>query len=166
MFFPSGFTVDLEASPDAGFAFNNWTGPVANPNNASTHVTVNAPTTVTANFVVSGGVTLSGRIASKSGPQNTRIWTIKIANSGSGGAAGAQLNSITLTQSFGTACTPVITTPFPLVLGVIAPGSSVSGNITFDFTGCPFNARFTLDIPFSANGGAATGSIVRYNEFQ
>jgi len=166
MFFPQGFVVDIEATANAGFAFNNWTGPVANPNSASTHVTVNAPTTATANFVVSGAANLSGRIASKSGPQNVRAWTIKIANSGPGGAIGAQLNSITLKQSFGTACTPVITTPFPLALGTIAPGGNASGNVVFDFTGCPFNARFTLNIRFSANGGAATGSIVRYNEFQ
>lgn len=166
MFFPSGFVVDIEASPNAGFAFNNWTGPVANPNNASTHVTVNAPTTVTANFVASGAATLSGRITSKSGPQNVRTWTINIANRGPGGAIGVQLNSITLTQSFGAACRPVIMTQFPLALGVIAPGSSATGNIVLDFTGCPFNARFSVDIPFSANSGAATGSIVRYNQFE
>ena len=166
MFFPSGFMVDLEASPNAGFAFNNWTGPVANPNNPSTHVTMNAPETVTANFVVSGAATLSGRIASKAGAQNARTWTISITNSGPGGAVGTKLNSFTLTQTFGAPCAPVISTSFPLALGVIAPGSSASGNVAIDFTSCAFNARFTVTIPFSANGGAASGSIVRYNQFQ
>jgi hypothetical protein len=73
-----------------------------------------------------------------------------------------------LTQTFGAVCTPVITSPpaFPLALGNIAAGGSANGLITVNFTGCSAAARFTATIPFSANGGAITGSVVRFNQSQ
>ena len=46
----AGTVVPLMATPNTGYAFTNWTGPVANPGSASTTVTMSAPETVTANF--------------------------------------------------------------------------------------------------------------------
>ena len=43
--------IDIAASPAAGFAFDHWTGDVADPNSASTTVTMNGDKTVTAHFV-------------------------------------------------------------------------------------------------------------------
>ena len=45
-----GTVVSLLATPNPGFVFAGWTGPVASSTSASTSVTVNGPTTVTANF--------------------------------------------------------------------------------------------------------------------
>jgi uncharacterized repeat protein (TIGR02543 family) len=42
--------VNITATPTAGYQFVNWTGDVANPNSASTTVTMNGNKTVTANF--------------------------------------------------------------------------------------------------------------------
>jgi uncharacterized repeat protein (TIGR02543 family) len=45
-----GTVVNVSASPAAGFRFVNWSGDVADPNSASTTVTMNANRTATANF--------------------------------------------------------------------------------------------------------------------
>ncbi len=47
----AGSTVPVTATANSGYQFVNWSGPVADPNATSTTVTVNGPTTVTANFV-------------------------------------------------------------------------------------------------------------------
>jgi hypothetical protein len=109
---------------------------------------------------------LSGTIVTKAGPTNARVWTVSLTNSGEGTANGTQLDSITLTQTGGAACTPVVNTAFPVSLGTVAPMTTVSTNVTIDFTGCVATARFTVNIPFSANAGAVTGSIVRANQFR
>ncbi len=49
-FYASGTVVPLTATPNAGYTFTNWTGSVANPNSATTTVTMSAPEAVTANF--------------------------------------------------------------------------------------------------------------------
>ncbi|HPN35565.1 MAG TPA: hypothetical protein PK843_13705, partial [bacterium] len=46
----SGTVVTVTASPASGYQFVNWTGNVANPNSATTTVTMNSSKTVTANF--------------------------------------------------------------------------------------------------------------------
>ncbi|MDO8491783.1 MAG: hypothetical protein Q7T04_07205 [Dehalococcoidia bacterium] len=58
---PSGFgpesagsVISVSARPAAGYTFANWTGPVADPNNPNTTVTLNSNVSVTANFVQSG----------------------------------------------------------------------------------------------------------------
>jgi alpha-tubulin suppressor-like RCC1 family protein len=48
--YTAGTVVSISATPALGWRFVNWTGDVANPNSASTNVTMNAAKTVTANF--------------------------------------------------------------------------------------------------------------------
>jgi hypothetical protein len=50
-FYAPGAVVPLTATANAGFTFNSWTGNVANPADASTTITMNAPEVVTASFV-------------------------------------------------------------------------------------------------------------------
>lgn len=109
---------------------------------------------------------VSGLITSKAGPSNSRIWTITLSNSGAVAANTAQLSSLTLVQQAGSACTPVVTSSFPIAVGNIAAAGSGSAGISIDFTGCAAAARFKVTIPFTANAGATTGSIVRYNQFR
>jgi hypothetical protein len=47
-----GTVVNITATPDSGWEFDSWSGDVANPNSATTTVTMDAAQTVTANFVV------------------------------------------------------------------------------------------------------------------
>jgi hypothetical protein len=57
-YYAANSVVNLTATPNANYVFSSWTGNVANANNASTTVTMNAPQSVTANFVVAS-VTVS-----------------------------------------------------------------------------------------------------------
>jgi len=54
-----GTVVNLVATPDAYWNFVNWTGNVADPNSASTNVTVDGNKTVTANFAIGQTYTLT-----------------------------------------------------------------------------------------------------------
>ncbi len=114
-----------------------------------------------------GTPALGGTLTGKTGVQNARVWSFSITNTGTGSALGAQATSFNLTQTSGAACTPVITSPtFPASLGDIAPAGSATLNVTIDFTGCVNLAKFTLSMPLTANNGAATGSVVRLNEYR
>ena len=119
----AGSTVGLQATANAGYIFQGWTGPVSNPSNASTTATLAGPISVTANFTA-GPTGLSGLITGKSGPSNARTSTITLTNLGPGAANAASINSMTLTQSSGPACTPVITSALPVLVGNIAPSAS------------------------------------------
>ena len=55
-YYAANAVVNLTATPNPNYAFSNWTGNVANANNAATTVTMTAPQTVTANFVGAGVV--------------------------------------------------------------------------------------------------------------
>jgi Divergent InlB B-repeat domain len=165
--FGSGTVVNLQATPAAGYSFANWTGSVASPTSPSTTVTMNSSQTVTANFTA-GATTLGGANTAKSGPANARQWVFMITNNGPGAAHNPAITAFTLTQAGGAACTPVVLTPssFPFSLGDLAPGASEQATVTVDFSSCASGARFTLLVNLSANGGAAAGSILRYNQFQ
>jgi hypothetical protein len=98
---------------------------------------------------------LSALITSKSGTQTAREWTITVSNSGLVDAVTSRIDKVTLTQAYGTACTAVITSPaaFPLSMGPIPAGSSASGTLTIDFTGCASTTRFVMVIWYSADIG-------------
>ena len=115
---------------------------------------------------VSGPTSLGGAIAGKSGPTNARVWIFEVGNDGPGSALNAQITGMTFVQTAGPVCSPVITTPFPLAVGNIAPQVVAQVNVTINFTGCANTAAFTVTAPESANNGAATGTIVRLDEFQ
>jgi hypothetical protein len=111
---------------------------------------------------------LSALISSKSGTQNARSWNLSLSNKGSCPAENAQIDELILSQTVGTTCTPVITSPlsFPLGIGNIPAGSQASGTATIDFTGCTNNARFKATIPFSSNNGEASGTKTLNNQLR
>ena len=53
--YAAGTVVDITATPNTGYEFDYWDGAVANPDSASTTVTMNMAKTVTALDIVSGG---------------------------------------------------------------------------------------------------------------
>ncbi|HVP48839.1 MAG TPA: choice-of-anchor Q domain-containing protein [Bryobacteraceae bacterium] len=164
---PIDSVVILSATPLSGNSFVQWLGNVTDPFSASTTVVMTAPQTVTATFVA-GSTVLGGNILTKSGPMNARVWPVNVANATSSAvtAHSTQINTFSLTQVAGAACTPVLQTVLPASAGDLAPGSSGIVNLAFDFTGCAAAARFTAQATFSANGGGVTGSMTRTNQFQ
>ncbi len=115
---------------------------------------------------VAGSTSLGGLIGTKSGAQNARVWVFEVGNNGPGSALNAEITGITLQQTAGAACTPVITSPaaFPLAVGNIAPKAMADVDVTIDFTGCAVNAMFKVTATESANSGAATGTIIELNQ--
>ena len=82
-----------------------------------------------------GLTTLNGAITAKNGSLPFNTWTIRLDNTG------------TLTQTFGAACTPAVTSTDPLVAGyLLIPGSSGTVQVNINFTGR------------AANGGAASNN--------
>ena len=109
---------------------------------------------------------LSALISSKTGSQSARQWTIALTSTCF--ADNAQIDGLTLTQTFGAACTPIITSPvtFPLKVSDIEARGEASGVATIDFSGCANSARFSAKISFSANDGAAHGSKTLNNQYR
>lgn len=114
------------------------------------------------------GAGLSASIASKTGAQNARTWTIAVSNPGPGTAYNAEVTSFTLTQTSGAACTPVVTPPaaYPIALGDLASGASANAAFTIDFTGCAALARFTMKVNYDSSSGSNPHSLTLANQFR
>ncbi|MDQ2947972.1 MAG: lamin tail domain-containing protein [Acidobacteriota bacterium] len=109
---------------------------------------------------------LGAAITAKSGPSVARQWTLTVTNPGSAPSTNTAVNSFSLTQTSGRACTPVVSAPLPSLGTIPANGGSAMANIQIDFTGCPLNARFRLVTNITGNGGAAIGTLTLNNQFQ
>lgn len=111
------------------------------------------------------GMTFS--IVGKTGASNARVWTLTAKNGAVGPAYETQINGLTLTQTSGAACSPVISAPggFPVVLGDIPASGSASAAITINFTGCSSTARFTMNAPWSS-AVYDTGTYTSGNQFR
>jgi len=113
------------------------------------------------------GFGMTFAVSGKSGPQNARVWTVTATNGTVGTAYATQITGLTLTQTSGAACTPVITPPssFPVSLGDIPAGGNSSASFTINFTGCAALARFTMSAPWSS-ATYDTGTYVLGNQFR
>jgi Bacterial Ig-like domain (group 3)/FG-GAP-like repeat/FG-GAP repeat len=160
-YYPAGTSVQLRVIPTFGWGFAYWNASPTSRENPRT-IVMNAPAFMSAHVEMLP--VLNGTVAAKSGFTHARVWTITLSNYGSGTATNAMLTGLTLTQTFGIPCTPVVTAPaFPVALGNIGAVSR-SANITIDFSGCGKTSRFTATISFSSNDGRVTGSIVRHDQ--
>jgi endo-1,4-beta-xylanase len=90
--------------------------------------------------------------SSKSTEQhNMRVLTLTATNGDVGTAYTAQINNLTVTQTGGRRCSPVVTpATFPITLGDIPASSTASAAFTFDFTGCSDDAQFIVKAPWSS----------------
>jgi endo-1,4-beta-xylanase len=113
------------------------------------------------------GYGMSFAISAKSGAQNARVWTVTATNGSVGPAYTTLLNGLTLKQTAGAACSPIVTPPssFPVSLGDIPTSGTSSANFTIDFTGCPTLARFTVSVPWSS-ATYDTGTFVTGNQYR
>jgi hypothetical protein len=103
--------------------------------------------------------TLSADLISETGPQNAVVWDFRVFNNGTDPALNTQLEGLTLTQTSGAAGTPIINTTFPVTVGTISAGGFADSLITTDFTNSHVTDQFTVNLGFSSNGGANTGSF-------
>ena len=163
-FVDAGSLVSVSATPNAGNTFTGFSGALTGATNPQ-NLTVNGPTSVTANFI-GGSTNLLAQISSKTGAQNARVWAVTFTNNGPGAADNILITGFTLIQQGGAACSPVVSSALPLNSGSAAPGGQVSTSVTLDFTGCAAAARFQLVMPFTANAGAASGTLTLYNQFR
>jgi len=73
-------------------------------------------------------------------------------------------------QTFGASCAPaplrLSPASFPVALGTLAVGGTAQSSVTFDFSGCPTNARFSVSIAEVSNGGSSLGFVQLVNQFQ
>jgi len=104
-------------------------------------------------------------IGTKSGTQASRIWPLRIRNTGSQAVFNVQVSQLILTQVAGPVCAsaPVVQTTTPMSYGNIAPGAMTSNNITINFTGCTFAARFKLEAVIGA-GPSSQQYVVANNQ--
>jgi len=147
--------VSIQALPNSGYHFTNWTGNVAEPTNPSTTVTMTQAETVTANFAAGAPaadlqVTVNdGKSAAVAGAQNT--YTIVVSNSGPSYLTGA-----------------VVKDTFPSIFtGVTFSATQTGGATGFPLSGSG-NIKHTVTMPpgssitYNASGklsAAATGTV-------
>lgn len=105
---------------------------------------------------------LTGAFTGTSGTGGADTWTVTLSNHSSLPASGAEITNVALTQTAGSSsCAAQTTAALPLAMGAIAPGASVSAALPVDFSGCPADARFDVEMVFSANSGASVGALVQ-----
>ena len=113
------------------------------------------------------GYGLKFSFSSSAGTGNTQVWTLTGTNGDVGPAYNTQISSLTLQQTQGKPCSPVITPPtaFPVSLGDIPTSGSASATFTVNFAGCGPQAAFVLTAPWSS-ATYHTGTFVAYPQFQ
>jgi alpha-galactosidase len=108
-----------------------------------------------------GPTNLTGAITGKSGSGGMETWTVTLFNRSWLSAAGTQITSVALTQTAGSnPCIAQTTATLPLAVGTIAPGGNSSVALPVNFSGCPGDARFDLEVVFSANSGSSVGTLI------
>lgn len=108
---------------------------------------------------------LTGSMVTETGPAFARDWKILVFNAGPGAAQAAQISSLSLAQTGGPSCSPVVASGrLPVNLGNLAPSQSGIGNAIIDFAGCSSTATFTATLRLSANSGATTATVTLSNQ--
>jgi len=151
-FLNAGTPVSITAIPAPGYEFFGWKGNVAKTNSASTTVTLTAPTTVSAVFLLIPKVT--AKLTSESGPSNARVWTYTFTNTGTNIATGLSILNLRLVRTAGTVCTPVVTSTLPMLLPSLAVSGTETGSITVNFSTCDATSRFAAAMTFVETGSA------------
>ncbi len=140
--YDAGTVVNITATANSGYAFSNWTGEVANPNSASTTVTMNSNKTVTANFVTEYTLTMAVN------PANSGTTTPSVGdhNYGSG-------NVVNISAS------PAAGYRFVKWPGGVADSNNSSTTVTIStnkIVTANFQKTYNLTMAVSPTGGATT----------
>jgi len=116
--FNAGSTVNVNASPAAGWQLTSLSGA-----GASGAVLIDAARTVIANFEPLPGFLMMSIVSKQNGPGAAdRVWTLRVSNSGQGPVVNARLSGVQITL---TGPGPVsVSSALPLAMGTIAAGAS------------------------------------------
>ncbi|WP_049789330.1 CBM35 domain-containing protein [Granulicella tundricola] len=102
-----------------------------------------------------GSSSLVASLVGKNGPENDRVWTLQIVNSGYQTALNPQINILARTQSSGKeTCQPKVLSALPLMAGSIPQHGQLTVPVHLDFSKCSDDAQFNTLIVYSANNGA------------
>jgi hypothetical protein len=168
-FYSADTNVTVSAGANPGYVFSNFTGDLTGSTQPQT-LSMSQPRTVAAlvSAIPTQAPQLIASIASKAGDATARVWTIQFSNAGPGASLDTRLQSIGITQVFGTACTtpPAVKTQLPASLGAINSGGSVQVPVTIDFSGCPALNRFAVDVRSTANNTAYSGLTTINNQYR
>jgi hypothetical protein len=159
----AGSSVSISAAANPGYQFAGFSGDLsgmANPQN----LTMNAAKNVVANFAALTP-NVSASITGRTGTLGARQWTVTLTNNGLGAANNLEISGLTLVQTAGAACTPVIIGPLPADVGTLAPNASGSATVGINFTGCAPTARYRVTISFHDKTGPYAGSTTLNNLF-
>ena len=167
-YYSPGAPASVQAAASSGYVFDHFSGDLSGSTNPQL-LMMSGPKNVVANFRSAANPTLTAAVTGKTNGATTgqRVWTIRLANSGLGTAAGAKITGVVLTQVAGTPCAPpsAVVSAFPVTIGDIASASNATGQITIDFSGCPDStARFSLKVNFEANSTSYSGSTTINNQ--
>ena len=159
--------VTVTVAPLFGYHVTGWTvNSVFTPSTAvSFPVTVSQPTTTVSATLEGGTPILSAALVAKpvSGGNGTVYWTYRLTNKGTGPAATARINRLTVTQTLPTApkCT-VTVGALPTSQNIPANNGTADFPIPVTFSGCSSSYRFTGVVSYS-DGGNAAGSLTLKN---
>jgi len=154
-YYAAGTPVSLTANPSPLYAFTSWSG--NNPGDLSstsanpTTVTMNAPETITANFMLTYTV-ISGSV---SVTETGILYSPLLANPGSPGSPGGGTTTFTITNTSGA----TITGPIQMVLNSL-PAGVTGANNTGAFSGSPY---WTVPNSSSLANGASLTVTVQLN---
>jgi RHS repeat-associated protein len=183
-YYPTGTTVNLLATPAPGYTFVNWTGPVANSSAASTTITLNAPQTVTANFILSpapivaitpaaltftsiSGVTSAAQTVQLKNTGNATLTLASVTIAGSNPTNFAQTNTCGTSIAAGATCT-ISATFTSSAVGTFSATLTVADNVAGSPQTVPLSGTATTPPTFSLSATPASqtvsaGGSVTYN---
>ena len=149
-YYNAGTVVNLTATANSGYQFNNWTGNVAAANSAATTVTMGGAETVTANFGSVTGITI------QTNPAGLQFTV-------DGGALQTALQTLSLTQgnhSLAVATPQVGTAGTQYVFTAWSDGGAASHSITVTGSATTYTASFTTQYQLTLVASPAAGGTV------
>jgi hypothetical protein len=153
-YYNAGSVVPINATPNSGFQFNNWTSSpdnVANPNAASTTITMNAPESVTANFIPA---TVQVTVETNPGGLSFTVDSINYTS------------TQTFTWNVGSSHSISTTTPqagspgTQFVFNNWSDGGAISHNVTAPSTATTYTANFDTQYQLTTAANPVEGGTV------
>lgn len=149
----------VNATAAAGFTFNGLSGAITSPT-APVSFEMNGPKTVIANFTSNGRPVLHAQSGVRQKLTDPLVNVdLFLRNAGLFPATNARITGFgAITVQLGSGVVQN-TTPLPVSVGTVLPGSAVGVTLTLNWPGSAF--RIALPVQFAADGGV-TGQTVLY----